>query len=115
MRTVGVWVSGLLASAIPFIFIGAVIALMACIFDAVGEHRPVAHRASFQAEAAPSEQVLAIASVHAPDDVAERKDAYRGNRRQHAGRSASHHRVKHTSRFAKHLAKQARGASQPIW
>jgi len=39
MRKVGIWVSGLLASAIPFIFVGAVIALLACVFDALGGAR----------------------------------------------------------------------------
>jgi hypothetical protein len=120
MRKVGIWVSGLLASAIPFAFVGAVIALLACVFDAVGEHRPTAPRASFQAEAAPAEQVVDIASAHAPDDVAKRqpgKDTHGDNRRQHAGRSSPHPRVRHTSRFANHFAKEPRSTShnEAIW
>ena len=81
MGKVGIWVSGLLASAIPFIFVGAVVALLACVFDAVGEHRPTARsRASFQAEAAPTEQVVAVADA----------------RHHHAGRSGSHPSMRHT-------------------
>ena len=37
MRKVSIWASGLLASAIPFVFVGAVIVLGACIFEAVGQ------------------------------------------------------------------------------
>jgi hypothetical protein len=70
MRTVGIWASGLLASAIPFIFVGAGIVFSACVFDAQGEHAPPASsRASFQEEAAPPEQALAVATANAPDDV----------------------------------------------
>ena len=70
MRTVGIWASGLLASAIPFMFVGAVIAFAACVFDAVGQHAsPARFGASFQAEAASPEQVLAVATANAPDDV----------------------------------------------
>ena len=73
MRTVGIWASGLLTSAIPFVFVGAVIAFSACIFDAQGEHAPRPRsRASFQEEAAPPEQALAVATAIAPDDVAQR-------------------------------------------
>jgi hypothetical protein len=69
MRTVGIWASGLLASAIPFILVGAVIAFSACVFDAQGEQAPpVRSRASFQEEAPPPEQGLAIATANAPDD-----------------------------------------------
>jgi hypothetical protein len=57
MRTVSIWASGLLASAIPFIFVGAVIAFGACVFDAVGEHAPPA-RSSTSFQATPPEQVL---------------------------------------------------------
>ena len=74
MRTVSIWASGLLASAIPFIFVGAVIAFGACVFDAVGEHAPPSRSStSFQAEATPPEQVLTVASADAPDDVAQRQ------------------------------------------
>jgi hypothetical protein len=120
MRNVGIWVSGLLASAIPFIFVGAVFALLACVFDAVGEHAPIARsRASFQAEAAPPEQVLAVASADAPDNADQRqagKHAHSDARRHQASRSCSHPRVRHTSvvngeiapsgrpRFANHFA-----------
>jgi hypothetical protein len=122
MGKVGIWVSGLLASAIPFIFVGAVVALLACVFDAVGEHRPTARsRASFQAEAAPTEQVVAVASADAPDDVAQRqagKHAHGDARHHHAGRSGSHPSVRHNSvvngkiaplslsRFTNHFANQ---------
>ena len=74
MRTVSIWASGLLASAIPFIFVGAVIAFGACVFDAVGEHAPPARSStSFQAEATPPEQVFTVASADATDDVAQRQ------------------------------------------
>ena len=74
MRTVGIWASGLLASAIPFIFVGAVIAFSASVFDAQGEQTPPApSRASFQEEAAPPEQALTVASADAPDAVAQRQ------------------------------------------
>ena len=70
MRTVGIWASGLLASAIPFIFVGAVIAFSAYVFDAQGEQAPpIRSRASFRGEAAPPEQTLAVATANAPDDV----------------------------------------------
>jgi hypothetical protein len=72
MRTVSIWASGLLASAIPFIFVGAVIAFGACVFDAVGEHAPPA-RSSTSFQATPPEQVLTVASADAPDDVAQRQ------------------------------------------
>jgi hypothetical protein len=89
MRRVSIWASGLLASAIPFIFVGAVIAFGACVFDAVGQHAPPVHSsASFQAEASPPEEVLTVASAGAPDDVAQRqsdKHAYRDPRHHHAG------------------------------
>ena len=70
MRTVGIWASGLLASAIPFIFVGAVIAFSACVFDALGEQAPpVRPRAPFQEEATLPEQALTVATANAPDDV----------------------------------------------
>ena len=90
MRKVGIWVSGLLASAIPFIFVGAVIAFLACVFDAVGEHAPtVRSRASIQAEAMPPVQVVAVASAGASDDVDQRQA---GKRDHHARRSRSQYR-----------------------
>jgi hypothetical protein len=59
MRTVGIWVSSLLASTIPFIFVGAVIAFGACVFDAEGEHALTSRPgASFQAEAAKPKRVF---------------------------------------------------------
>ena len=62
MRKVSICASGLLASAIPFVFVGAVIVLGACIFEAMGQ-QPADFSAPFHAEAAPSEQVLTVASV----------------------------------------------------
>jgi hypothetical protein len=97
MRTVSIWASGLLASAIPFIFVGAVIVFGACIFEAVGQHAPPAHSsAPFHAEAAPPEQVLAVASADAPNDVAQRQPIKHANRdaRHHHARSHSHSRVR---------------------
>jgi hypothetical protein len=74
MRRVSIWASGLLASAIPFIFVGAVIAFGACIFEAVGQQEPPARSStSFQTEATRPEQVLTVASANAPDDVAQRQ------------------------------------------
>ena len=123
MRKLGIWVSGLLASAIPFIFVGAVIAFLACVFDAVGEHAPTARsRASFQAKATPPEQVVAVASADASTDVDQRqagKHDHGDARDHHARRSRSHSLVKHTSvvngkiaplsrpRFANHFANQS--------
>jgi hypothetical protein len=67
MRTVGIWVSSLLASTIPFIFVGAVLAFGACVFDAEGEHALTSRFGpSFQAEAATPKRVLvADADAHA--------------------------------------------------
>ena len=72
MRKLSIWASGLLASAIPFVFVGAVIVLGACIFEAVGQ-QPADSSAPFHAAASPSEQVLTVASVDTPDDVAQRQ------------------------------------------
>lgn len=59
MRTVGIWVSSLLASTIPFIFVGAVLAFGACVFDAEGEHALTSRSGpSFQAEAATPKRML---------------------------------------------------------
>ena len=97
MRRVSIWASGLLASAIPFIFVGAVIAFGACVFDAVGQHAPPAGSSrSFQAEASPPEEVLTVASAGAPHDVAQRqagKHAH-GDARHHHTQSRSHSRVR---------------------
>jgi hypothetical protein len=100
MRRIAIWASGLLASAIPFIFIGAVIAFAACVFDAV--HEPTARfNPLFQAEAAPPEQALAVVSTDASNDVAQRrssKHAHAVARQRHAGsHSRSHPRVRHSS------------------
>ena len=104
MRTVGIWASGLLTSAIPFIFVGAVIAFSACVFDAQGEQAPpVRSRASFQEEAALPEQALAVATANAPDDVQRQPGKHaRGDadaRRYHHApprRSRSHSRVRYS-------------------
>ena len=102
MRTVGIWTSGLLASAIPFVLVGAIITFAACMFDAVGHHAPPARsELSFQPEVAPPEQALAVASADAPNDVAQRQPAKHGDvrRHQHASpspKSRSHH-VTHSS------------------
>ena len=88
MRRVGIWASGLLASAIPFVFVGAVIAFVACVFDAVGQHAPpVRSGASFQAEA---EQVLTV--TDAPRDVAQLKPS------KHAQSDRHHHHTQSRSR-----------------
>jgi hypothetical protein len=89
MRTVGIWASGLLASAIPFILVGAVVAFSAFVYDAQGEQTPPApSRASFQEEAAPPEQALAVATANAPDDV-QRQPA------KHARGDADVHHYRH--------------------
>jgi|SRR6516164_8863051 len=86
MRRVSIWASGLLASAIPFVFVGAVIAFVAYVFDAQGQHAPPARsRASFQAEAATPESTVAVASADAPHDVVQRQAA------KHAYGDAPHH------------------------
>ena len=115
MRRISIWASGLLASAIPFVFVGAVIALGACIFEAMGQHAsPARSEASFQAEAATPEQVLTVAD--APHGVAQRqpsKHAQRDRRHRHAGpppQSRSHSRVRPSPfefgwPFANHFAK----------
>ena len=86
MRRVSIRASGLLASAIPFVFVGAVIAFVAYVFDAKGQHAPPARsRASFQAEAATPESTVAVASADAPHDVVQRQAA------KHAYGDAPHH------------------------
>jgi hypothetical protein len=108
MRTIGIWASGVLASAIPFIFVGVVLAFSNCVFDAQGEHAPLApsresfqeeasppeQAASFQEEAAPpeqatsfkSEQTFAVPTANAPDDVAPRQPDERARGDADAGR-----------------------------
>jgi hypothetical protein len=102
MRRISIWASGLLASAIPFIFVGAAIALLACMFDAVGQHAPPARStASFQPEAAPLEQALAISTADAPDAQRQPdkrqagKQHVHGDARHHHARSRSQSRVRH--------------------
>jgi hypothetical protein len=105
MRAVGIWASGLLASAIPFIFVGAVVAFSACVFDAQGEHAPPDRsRASYQGEVAPPQQALTIASADALEDVAQHQLGKHANgdadaRRHHHApprRSRFHSRVTHS-------------------
>jgi hypothetical protein len=111
MRRVGIWASGLLASAIPFAFVGAVIAFVACVFDAVGQHAPPARSgASFQAEAASPEQVLTVAD--AQHDVAHLKlgKHAQSDRRHHHIQSRPRSRVRPSPLefgwpFANHFAK----------
>jgi hypothetical protein len=92
MRTVGIWVSSLLASTIPFIFIGAVIAFGACVFDAEGEHAPTS-RASFQAEAATPKRVL-VADADASRQLGKHvHDARRHHQARPPRRSRVHSRV----------------------
>ena len=94
MRTIGIWASGVLASAIQFIFVGVVLAFSNCVFEAQGEHVPPApSREPFQEEAAPpeqasfqSEQKFAVATANAPDDVAPRQPDERARGNADAGR-----------------------------
>ena len=101
MRTVGIWLSSLLASAIPFIFVGAVVAFLACVFDAGGEHALTARsRASSQAEAAAPKRVLTIAGADAPAERQQGKHAHgdadaRRHHRATPRRSHFHSRVRH--------------------
>lgn len=99
MRSVGVWAGGLLASAIPFVFVGAVIRLGAYVFEAVGQHAlPVRSETSFQSDAAP-EQVLAVASADASDDLAQHQLG-KHTRHHQAGptrQARSHSGVRHSS------------------
>jgi hypothetical protein len=82
MRTVGIWLSGLLASTIPFIFVGAVIAFGACVFDAEGDHALTARfKALSRAEAATPERLL-VADAVAPRQPG--KQAHGNARRHHA-------------------------------
>jgi hypothetical protein len=98
MRTVGIWASGLFASAIPLIFVGAVIVFSACVFDAQGDYTPPARsRAPFQEEAAPPEQALAVATAITPDDVAQRQPGKHAHGATDARRH--HHSPPRRSRF----------------
>jgi hypothetical protein len=120
MRRVSIWASGLLASAIPFIFVGAAIALLACIFDAVGQHAPLARStASFQPEAAPLEEALAIATADAPDDTAQRQPDKRQAGKHQAGKhqagkhqAGKHQAGKHVHRDARHHHARSRSQSR---
>ena len=115
MRTVSIWASGLLASAIPFMFVGAVIAFAACVFDAVGQHAPPApSKALFHPEAAPPEEVLTVASAGALDERQPNKRQAgkhaHGDARHHHSQSRSHSRVRSSPfefgwPFANHFAK----------
>ena len=90
MRRVSIWASGLLASAIPFAFVGAVIVFGACIFEAVGLHAPPAHPSS-------PFHMLTVASANEPNNVARHqssKHAQSDRRHQHA---RSHSRVSYSS------------------
>ena len=109
MRRVSIWASGLLASAIPFAFVGAVIVFGACIFEAVGLHAPPAHPSS-------PFHMLTVASANAPNNVARHqssKHAQSDRRHRHAGpppQSRSHSRVRPSPfefgwPFADHFAK----------
>jgi len=101
MKAVGIWLSGLFASGIPIIFVGAVVAFVACVFDAEGDHALTARsRASSQAEAATPKRILTIAGADAPDDAAKRQSGKHthGERRHHHAtprRSRFHSRARH--------------------
>jgi hypothetical protein len=120
MRRIGIWASGLLASAIPFLFVGAVIAFVACVFDAVGQHAPPARSgASFQAEAASPEQALIVAN--AQHDVAQLKSGKhaQSDRRHRHTQSRSRSRVRPSLfefgwPFANHFAKSNYYRARPL-
>jgi hypothetical protein len=83
MRTVGIWITSLFASAIPFAFVGAVIVFLACVFNAEGEHAPTARsRASLQGEAAlpaaTPERALVVADTS--DDADQRRPGVAAHR-----------------------------------
>jgi hypothetical protein len=89
MRRTGIWASGLIASAIPFVFVGAVIVFGACIFEAMGQHAQPA----FHLEDGPPEQVQTVASVGALDE-------HQPNKHQsdkHAHSDAHHHHAQSRS------------------
>jgi hypothetical protein len=86
MRRVGIWASSLLASAIPFVFVGSAIVFGACIFEAVGQHEQPA----FHLEDRPPELVQTVASA----------DEHQANKRQtgkHAHGDARHHHAQSRS------------------
>jgi hypothetical protein len=98
MRTVGIWVGSLFASAIPFAFVGAIIVFLACVFDAQGEHAPPAHSdAPLQAEAATPKLALAVADT---DALAKRPPS---NRAHGDVDSRRHHATPRRSRFHSHV------------
>ena len=86
MRRVGIWASSLLASTIPFVFVGAAIVFGACIFEAGGQREQPA----FYLEDAPPEQVQTVASTgeHQPKERQADKHAH-GDARHHHARSRS--------------------------
>lgn len=94
MKTVGIWASSLLASTIPFIFVGAVIAFGACVFDAEGDHALTSRSgASFHAEAAAPNRVL-VADADAPRQPGKHvHDARRHHQAHQPRRSRFHSRV----------------------
>jgi hypothetical protein len=93
MRAVGIWVSSLLASTIPFIFVGAVIAFGACVFDAEGEHAPSRAGASFQAEAATPKRVFVADADASRQPGKHVHDARRHHQARSPRRSRFHSRV----------------------
>jgi len=94
MRTVGIWISGLLASTIPFIFVSGVIAFVACVFDAEGERAPtVRSGASFQAEAATPKRVLVADADASRQPGKQVHDARRHHQARPPRRSRFHSRV----------------------
>ena len=93
MRRVGIWASSLLASTIPFVFVGAAIVFGACIFEAVGQHELPA----FHLEDAPPEQVQTVAS--ADENQPNKRQAgnrAHGDTRHHHARSRSNSRARYS-------------------
>ena len=94
MRRLGIWAGGLLASAIPFVFVGAVIAFVACVFDAEGEHAvTVRSGASFQSEAATPKRVLVADADASRQPGKQVHDARRHHQARPPRRSRFHSRV----------------------
>jgi len=93
MRRVGIWASSLLASAIPFVFVGAAIVFGACIFEAVGQREQPA----FYLEDGPPEQVQTVASAdeHQPNKRQSDKHVQSDARHRHA-RSRSNSRARYS-------------------
>jgi hypothetical protein len=96
MRKIGIWASGLIASAIPFVFVGAVIVFGACIFEAVGQHAQPA----FHLEDGPAEQVQTVASAdeHQPNKRQAGKHSH-GDARHHHAQSRSNSRARYSWLF----------------